>query len=295
MNILCIGCTGFLGAAVRRLFYEAGHQVWVVARSQPRGLRLNEGVLPFDSDWMESFAKVDAVVNLSGESISKFPWNASQKGRIVESRVGFSHQMVGRMSRIETLPKVWINASAVGFYGDQGSQILTETSPNGVGFLPTVVRQWEDAVERMGLLGIREVRMRFGPIIGADGGVLDRLKMIYKMGLGGRLGDGNQYFPWVHIDDAARSIEWVIEQGISGPVNVVSPGLIQQKDFSQLLGVKLRRPTIIPTPAWLLKATMGDYSELLLHSQRVVPQVLENSRFHFNYVSLTAALDEALK
>lgn len=294
MDILCIGCTGFLGNAVRRILYESGHQVWLVARSQPRAVRINEGVLPFDSDWMDSMSRVDAVVNLAGEPIAQWPWSPQRKHMILDSRVGLMHSIVDRLARQSQRPRIWINASAVGFYGDRGDEVLTECADAGHGFLADVAAQWESAVERLEKLEIREVRLRLGPIIGADGGMLQPLRKAFQFGLGGPLGSGHQHFPWVHKDDAARVVVWALENPIKGPVNVVAPGIVTQREFAQTLGQMMHRPNLLRAPTWALRFILGDFSELLLNSQNVHPRVLEQWRFSFTYPGLNSALQESL-
>lgn len=294
MEILCIGCTGFLGGAVRRILYESGMQVRVLTRSQLRAIRMNEGVVPFDSDWMAYLSQVDAVINLAGESISKWPWNAKRKSMILESRVGLMNAMVDRMAHSPKLPRIWVNASAVGFYGNRGEEMLAEDSAPGRGFLAEVAQQWEASVSRLAMLGIREVRLRFGPILGANGGMLPPMAKAFRLGLGGPVGNGAQYLPWVHLEDAAQAVVFALEHALHGPVNVVAPGIVRQKQFAERLGDQLRRPAFLPAPAWALRVVLGEFSSLLLDSQKAMPQVLKEYHFPFCYPELDDALEEAL-
>ena len=199
-----------------------------------------------------------------------------------------------RLARYENRPRIWVNASAVGFYGDRGDERLTESSPAGQGFLASVCQEWEAEVMRAAKLGIREVRLRLGPVLG-PGGMLKSLQRVYAMHLGGTLGDGKQLFPWVHREDVARATQFALETPCSGAFNVVSPAIVTQQEFSQALAQVLHVSARVKVPAFMLRALLGGMSEMLLFSQRALPQQLEQNGFTFNHVDLKKCLEECVE
>jgi len=294
MQILCLGCTGFVGSAVRERLLEAGHQLLVVSRTMPRTSHRRESYISFDSDWMEHLGKVDAIVNFAGEPIADSIWTDARQRMIRDSRAGLCHRILDRLSRVSKVPRVWVNASAVGFYGDRGDELLTEDQKAGTGFLASVCREWESPVEQASRLGIREVRLRLGNVLGPRGGVLPVWKKIFSYGLGGAWGTGLQYMPWVHRQDVAEVVSWALESKGKGPFNVVAPGIVMQHEFAETIARLLSCKIRFRTPAWALRALLWGRSELLLSSQHVVPQNLQNAGFRFRFPELEEALRDCL-
>jgi uncharacterized protein (TIGR01777 family) len=291
MNLLCIGCTGFLGAPLRQALLNAGHRLHVVARSPRVGIiHPLETWISFDSDWMSHLETVDGIINLAGESIADGLWSTRRRERIQDTRSGLCRRIMDRLSRSKQVPKVWINASAVGFFGDRGSEELMESSVCGSGFLAETCHNWEIEVQRSSLLGVRSVSLRFGVILSPGSGFLKPIEPIFQKGLGTILGSGNQFFAWVAREDAIRSILFCLDSEIKGPVNVVAPHPIQQRDFAQALSQKYGKKLRIRIPAFLLRLVLGELSSLILFSQRVIPDRLLDAGFRFKTERLQDAL-----
>jgi len=293
MQILCVGCSGFIGKALRARLLGAGHVLIVVSRQKQIPVQ-GETWVPFESDWMEHLRHVDAFINFAGESIAQWPYTQGRKALIRETRAGLCRRVVDRLARFEARPKIWINASAVGIYGDRGDESLPESAEYGASFLSSVCHEWEAEVIKASKLGVREVRLRLGVVLG-PGGVLAQLQKVYRLRLGGLLGNGVQYFPWVHRDDVVRSVLFALENPLDGAFNVVSPGIVTQGEFSKSMSKILGVFAVARVPAFVLRILLGDMSELLLSSQRAVPQNLTQSHFQFEHSDLEKTLAEFLK
>jgi uncharacterized protein (TIGR01777 family) len=290
MEILCLGCTGFVGTAVRRALCDAGHRLLVVSRLSTPSPHKNESWISIESDWMDHLCKVDALVNFAGEPISRFWLSDEVNNAIRGSRVGLCSRIVDRLGRMGSFPTVWINASAVGIYGNRGEEILTEAAGPGKGYLAEVCSEWEGEVERCVHFGTREVRLRLGPVLG-KGGLLRQLEPVYRMGLGGRIGSGEQYVPWVHLEDVVRATLFALEnQSMRGPCNVVSPGIVRQKDFSRSLGLAWRSRVQISLPEYVVNHLPGTLTELMAFSQRAIPEALQQNGFRFVQTNLDECL-----
>lgn len=235
---------------------------------------------------------VGAVVHLAGESVAGGRWTAEKKRRIRESRIQGTRTIVDWMTARQQRPEVLVSASAVGLYGDGGDTEITESSPSGTGFLADVCREWEAEADRAAAAGIRVVKLRIGIVLAEDGGALEKMLTPFKFGLGGPMGSGQQWLPWVHLEDVVRIVEWALTtQSARGAYNVVSPGLVRQKAFARTLGRVLGRPTVLPAPGFALKAVLGEFAEEgLLAGQRAVPRKLLDEGFEFRFPSLEAAL-----
>lgn len=294
MELLCLGCSGFIGQAVRNRLLESGHSLLLVSRNAPYERAARESWVSYESDWMDHLVRVDGIVNFAGEPIAGGHWTTGRRWAIEESRAGLCRKIVDRLGHLDRIPKIWINASAVGYYGDQADQPLLESSPRGHGFLAQVCHDWESEVARSAGLGVREIRLRLGVVLDRRGGMLKRLLPIYRAGFGGVWGKGTQYLPWVSLEDVVRVVDWAVQAPVRGPVNVVAPEQLTQREFSQRLAAKLGRSHWMRTPAWLLRLLLGDLSEMLLNSQRVVPQQLQKSGFEFRKPSFEQALAEIL-
>ena len=239
----------------------------------------------------------DAVVHLAGETIVG-RWTAPKKNAIRESRVQSTRNLATALAATESKPKVFICASAIGFYGDRGEEVLTEQSTEGKGFLPEVCREWEEASRAAGEAGIRTVNLRTGLVLSAKGGALGKMLTPFKLGLGGRIGSGKQWWSWIHIDDLVGGILHAIgTEGLAGPVNMVAPNAMRNAEFTKVLASVLGRPAIFPVPAFALGLAFGKMAadELFLASQLVRPAKLEASGYRFQYEELPGALESLVK
>lgn len=285
MTIGVVGASGLVGTAVRAALEKHGHE-WIGFSRTPKG---KEG------EWRsleEGFAGVDAVVNVAGESIAK-RWSDQSKKLFHQSRVGLTEFIVKSLKGMakDERPKVLINASAVGYYGDQGASVLTEASELGKGYLADLCEEWEAVAEKAQSLGVRVVLGRIGVVLGEDSEAWKKMKMGFSLGMGGRLGDGEQFWPVVHLDDVAGGILHCLDQDyIHGPVNLVGPTTVTNAVFTDTLGAVLKRPTVLTVPAFVLKVVFGDFADALLASYRVEPTILEKSGYNFLHPDLAGLL-----
>ncbi len=293
MKILVSGLGGLIGSALAPLLSTAGHEVVGLSRSpgeneigwNPRGGEIDRAGL----------AGVDAVVHLAGENISK-RWSQEQKRRIRESRVQGTKLLCETLAGMDSPPKVLVCASAIGYYGDRGDEILTESSPAGGMFLSDVCREWEAACEPAREKGIRVVNTRFGVVLSPKGGALAKMLTPFKMGAGGKVGSGKQYMSWIALDDVAGAIQHGLMTGeLNGPVNVMSPNPCTNSEFTKTLGKVLSRPTIFPMPAVAARLAFGEMAdELLLASARALPERLQQTGYEFRFPHLEPALRHLL-
>jgi len=240
---------------------------------------------------------VKGVIHLAGAGIADSKWTPKRKQLIYESRINGTQQVVQAMKQMRRPPKFFICANAVGFYGDRGEEVLTEDSAPGEGFLAEISRDWENEALKARELGIRTCLARLGMVITKDGGALDKMLRPLKTGLGGPLGSGKQYMSWIDINDLVRAVLFLIErEDLSGPFNFTSPDPKTNKDFTRALGKVIKRPTIIPAPAFALRGVLGEMADgLLLSSTRAVPKRLIDAGFNFNYPSLEECLAHQLQ
>jgi len=241
------------------------------------------------------FDNVDGVFYLAGESIFKGRWNVAKKERIRNSRVGATRRLVDGIGRATAKPRVLVCSSAVGIYGDRGEELLTESSEPGDDFLAGVCRDWEQEALRAEEFGVRVVLIRTGVVLGRDGGALAQMLPPFKLGLGGRLGSGNQYMPWIHIEDLCRIMLLSMKnEQLSGPVNAVAPNPVTNTTFTRALAQALHRPAPFPVPGFLLKLVLGEFASVLLASQHVLPEVLNKNGFTFHYPNIDSALSNLI-
>ena len=286
MHILIAGASGFIGSALTRFLESERHVVRRLVRSRG-GFALDPSL----------FEGIDAVINLSGESIFSGRWTEEKKRRILESRVKTSQLLVSAMRSLERRPRVFIQASAVGFYGDTRDEEKDERSKRGDSFLSQVCLDWEAAAQEASLFGVRTVVLRFGFVLGAQGGILGTILPFFKLGLGARLGSGRQWMSWIALSDLTSLFLFALmNEKISGPVNAVAPGCVTNAIFTDTLCKVLHRPQSFALPAWLLKLCFGKEkaNELLLASSRVSSSFLKSSEFRFRFPSLEAALKDIL-
>jgi uncharacterized protein (TIGR01777 family) len=296
MNILLSGAAGLVGSALVPALESAGHSVRRLVRVRPEF-----GSPDVHWDPMGSFDPVggiegfDAVVHLAGESVVG-RWNRSKKARILNSRVQGTMALASAAARSKRPPKVVVSASAVGYYGNRGDELLTEESAAGSGFLADVARQWESALTPATKAGIRTVSLRIGFVLSPRGGGLARMLTPFRMGLGGRVGNGRQWMSWISITDVVGVIQHALAtESLRGPANTVAPHPVTNAEFTRTLGRVLGRPTIFPIPGFAVRLAFGEMGEaLLLSSQRVQPAKLEASGFQFRHPELEGALRELL-
>jgi uncharacterized protein (TIGR01777 family) len=297
MNILISGASGLVGSALIPALESAGHTVRRLVRLRPE-----TGSPDVYWDPMGSFDPVggiegfDAVVHLAGESVAA-RWSRNKKARILNSRKQGTMTLASAAARSKQPPKVMVSASAVGYYGNRGDEVLTEESAAGSDFLADVARQWETATAPAAKAGIRTVMLRIGFILSPRGGGLARMLPPFRMGLGGKLGSGRQWMSWISIHDVVGAIEHALAtEALQGPVNAVAPHPVTNAEFTRTLGRVLSRPTIFPMPGFAARLAFGEMGDaLLLASQRVQPVKLQSSGFQFRHPELEGALRELLK
>jgi uncharacterized protein (TIGR01777 family) len=280
MIIGLTGASGFLGRHFTKLAKAAGHTVVGFSRRPADGQR---DVAAFD------FSGFDAVVHLAGENVLGL-WTEGKKKRIRESRIEMTQQMVAAMRALPQPPKVLVSASGIAFYGDRGDELLDEKAAQGAGFLGEVVRDWEAAVAAAGDFA-RTVSVRLGMVLGSDGGGWPMQRKIFRLGLGGRLGSGQQWVPWIHVEDAVRLLLFAVEEAqVSGVVNGVAPGALRNVDFTKALATAVHRPALFPAPAFMLKMLPGGMGSIFLDSVRAEPRAVLNAGFEFRYTTFAEAL-----
>ena len=291
MRILIAGSSGLVGVALCEHLTLLGHEVIPLTRGLG-GWSPEHGEL--DTHRIKGS---DAVVHLGGAGIAAKRWTDDYKKQIRNSRVNSTKLLASRMAQMRDKPKVFVVASAVGFYGSRGADLLDESATSGEGFLAQVGQDWEAAADQARDAGIRVVHTRLGMVLDRKGGALAKMHLPFKLGLGGIVGNGEQYWSWISLRDAVRSITHVLQnENVAGPVNVVAPHAVTCYEFVKILGVVLRRPTICPVPAFALRMMMGQMAdELLLASTRVDPKVLRQTGFTFDYPQLSDALQAALQ
>lgn len=296
MKIILSGASGLIGTATRRLLSHAGHEVLPLVRRAPQS-----GEVSWNPERGELeaavFQAVDAVVHLAGHSAaSQNRWTEAHKARIRDSRVLGTKLLAEKIAQANPRPKVFLCASATGYYGHRGEEWLEETASAGRGFLAEVCQAWEKAADPARTAGVRVAHLRIGVVLGADGGALAQMLPWFRWGLGGRLGDGRQWWSWITVEEVARIIQFVLETPtISGPVNTVTPHPVTNAEFTRILAKAVRRPAIFPAPAFFLRALYGEMAdELLLGSARVRPAVLERAGYAFRSPELSGALQDIL-
>lgn len=296
MRIVVAGASGFIGRELVAALRRRGDEVLCLVRRPAAAageMAWNPAARELDAAGMEG---VDAVVNLAGENIAGGRWSASRREKILRSRVDATQTLVAACAKRARKPAVFVSASAVGYYGDGGDRELGESAPAGVGFLPEVALVWETNAEGAGRAGIRTVLLRFGVVLGRDGGALAKLLPAFRLGLGGRLGSGRQWMSWIARADAVAAILHAVDhERCAGPMNVVAPAPVTNAEFAATLAARLGRPSVFPTPKWLLRMVFGEMADAtLLASTRAVPGQLRQTGFTFRHETLDGALREEL-
>lgn len=300
MNILISGGTGFIGQALARHLQGAGHRISVLSR-RPSAPDATPSVFHWDPECLEldprALAGIDAVVNLAGENLASGRWTRERKRRLVESRVAATRFLVRKMIEAKPRPRALVSASAVGIYGNRGEEVLVEKSAPGKGFLAELCQAWEAEAVAAREAGVRTVPLRFGVVLDTRGGVLAKLLPVFRMGMGGTLGSGNQWMSWIALADVVQAIELALtRESLEGPVNAVAPAPVRNREFTRALGRVLKRPAIVPVPAPLLHLIFGEMAEeALLSSARAEPERLGTLGYRFLYPELLPALRAAIK
>jgi uncharacterized protein (TIGR01777 family) len=296
MRVLISGSSGLVGSALIPSLVQGGHTVVRLARSGTGGtdrILWNPAAKEIAPASIKGF---DAVVHLAGENIAGARWTEERKRKIRDSRTPPTRLLSGALARLEQPPRVLICASAIGYYGNRGSEILNEQSKAGTGFLAEVCREWEDATSPAVEKGIRVVHLRIGLVLSPKGGALAKMLPPFQLGLGGPLGDGSQFMSWIAIDDLVGAIQHLLTaETLNGPVLAVSPNPVTNREFTKTLGHVLSRPAFIPVPAFALRLAFGEMADaLLLASTRARPERLLESGYQFLFPELEAALRHVL-
>lgn len=279
MHIAISGASGFVGRSLTANLERSGHHI----------LRLARGRTDLQAD-----PPLDAVIHLAGEPVSQ-RWNAAVRQRIRDSRVEGTRNLVAGMAKLERPPKVLVCASAVGLYGERGDQWLDESAAPGAGFLADVCTEWEVEADGAQALGIRVVKIRIGLVLGRDGGALAAMLLPFRLGLGGRLGSGNQWMSWIHLDDLTAMIQFAVENDqAQGAWNGVAPQPVTNSEFTRQLAATLHRPAFFAAPEFLIKLGAGEMAQILFFSQRCRPAAALEAGFRFRYPELGPALRAVL-
>jgi uncharacterized protein len=302
MKILVTGSSGLVGSALGQALAKAGHTVCRLVRPQSAaGEGANEGFAvawnPATGELGGAGVGADAVVNLAGASIAEGRWTAQRKELLGTSRIATTRALVNALARMNARPSVLVSASAIGIYGNRGDEVLIEESKTGTDFLAGLASEWETEAWKAEALGIRVVLARFGIILARDGGALPKMLLPFKLGVGGRLGSGQQWMSWVALEDVVGILRFAIENNsVRGPINIVSPQPLQNTEFTKVLAKAVHRPALFPAPAFALRLALGEVADaLLLSSQRVQPKSIERLGYRFLYTDLPSALAKVLR
>lgn len=298
MRIFVAGGTGFVGTRLTKRLMSHGHDVTVISSSgkssskdgeAPRYLQADTTV---EGDWQKELSKPEVIINLTGRTIFNY-WTKSYKEQIYSSRISTTRNIVNALP--EQTETILLNASAAGYYGDSGDVMQYETSPSGDDFLATVCRDWENEALQAKKKGARVATMRFGVVLGKGGGAIETMKTPFKLGMGGPIGNGEQWFPWIHLDDLVSAILLLMNgSDLQGAFNFTAPGQVRQKEFAKKLAKALNRPAFMPAPSFIMKTVLGEFGNSLLLGQKVSPKALQENGFVFQYPKLEDALEEIL-
>jgi uncharacterized protein (TIGR01777 family) len=294
MHILISGGTGLIGRQLCHDFIAQNHKVSVLSRQSAQTVQAlcGERVIPQNHcNEIDPTTRIDVIINLAGAPIADKRWSPSRKALLRDSRLTITRQLVTLATTLQRPPELMISGSAVGYYGDRGNHILVESTHPSSGFAHTLCEEWEEAAADGLPVTTRLCLLRTGLVLSKEGGLLKKLLPLFKWGAGSALGSGEQWMPWIHIQDMAGIIQWIISHpNLSGPINAVSPNPVTNQTFTTRLGRTLSRPTMLSLPEKMLKMTLGEMSELLLGSQRAIPEKLLHSGYIFKFDTLDQAL-----
>ncbi len=296
MNFFIMGGTGFIGGPLIRQIIRTGHEVTALTRSAALVESLPSQVTPVVDDplrpgkWQEIAGRTDVIINLVGSTIMT-RWTKSVRKEILESRILATRMAVEAIPTSRPKQMTLINANAMGYYGDTASTVITEKSPSGNGFLAEVAQKWQQEAEVASERGARVIIPRFGAVLGRGGGALAKMLPPFRLGIGGKLGNGRQWFSWIHMHDLVKAILFVAEKNtVAGVINMCSPEPVTNLEFTRILSTVLKRPAILPVPGIILKLVIGGSSEVVLMGQRVFPEILKSAGFVFDFPTLEPAL-----
>ena len=297
MRIVITGGSGLIGSAVAREMGSAGHEVVVLTRdpSKVGPLPPNTRAAQWDGrtpgDWAKLLDGDTALVHLAGDPIAEGRWTDEKKRRIRQSRVESGRAVLEAVRQARSKPRALLQGSAVGYYGDAGDEVVTESHPPGDDFLARVCVEWEASTAEVAALGVRRPVLRTGIVLSREGGALPRMALPFRLLAGGPLGDGRQWFPWIHEADEVGAIRFLIErEGADGPFNLTAPEPLTNRDLSRALGEVLHRPSFAPAPGFALRLLLGEMADALLHGQRAVPRRLLDLGYVFRYPQALGAL-----
>lgn len=296
MNILMTGGTGFIGSRLTQKLIEDGHHIYVLTRT-PKSYKDSQSITFISFDYpMRRLPFIHAIINLAGESIFGY-WSNKKKEKILMSRIKTTEKLLKIVMQMKEKPNVFINGSAIGFYGISEKQMFTEkTTQPGNDFLANVVVQWEDCAKLAEDLGIRTVYARFGLVLDKNYGALPLMSIPIKLGVGGKIGDGNQWISWIHIDDCINLLTFALtNKAIFGPLNITAPHPMTNDTFIKTAAKILRRPSFLTTPRLLMRTVLGEMSGLITKGQYVLPQKAIDNNFTFMYPELKDALTKIYK
>jgi len=302
MKILISGGSGFIGSELVKRLIDEHYEVLLLSRN-PGNVKLPQHpllkILEWDGKtlgkWSDSVNEIDVIVNLAGENVSSKRWSKKQKVKLRESRIGPTNLLIKAITNAARKPKILINASAVGYYGSFGVGDVTEDYPKGDGFLADLCNEWEQKALEAETMGVRVVILRLGVVLESSGGAMKKLLLPFKFYLGGTIGSGKQWFPWIHRDDVINVILFTLRNNsLRGPINVVSPTPVTMKEFAYSIGKALNKPSWMPIPSLILKLIFGEMSEVLIGGRRIIPMKLLDSGFKFQYGNLKEALNDII-
>jgi uncharacterized protein (TIGR01777 family) len=301
-KVIITGASGLIGRQLFKELLNRGDEITIFARDPASAKQQLPGAKDYVKwdyleldPWQKMVDGKNAIIHLAGANISGKRWTEKYKKEILESRIISTQNLIKAIGNSNNKPECFIISSAVGYYGDAGNETLTEASPSGNDFLSKVCTKWELESHKVDELGIRRVNVRTGVVISADGGALKKMLLPFKFFVGGPLGNGKQWFPWIHIDDITRIyIDALDNTKIKGPINAAAPGIVSMKEFSKKLGNTLNRPSIFSVPKVILRLVIGKVTESVLASQRVVPKTLLDSGFKFKFENIQEALRDLL-
>jgi len=299
MKILISGASGLVGTHLIPTLKAKGHEVYKLVRKTPKNSdeiqwNAKTGIFEKELSKIENF---DAVVHLAGDNVADGSWTKEKKQRIRESRTVGTKVLVDSLKKLENPPKTFISASAIGFYGNRGDEILTEDSAKGEGFLSEVCGEWEAEAKKAADFGARVVMLRIGVVLSKDGGALAKMLTPFKFGVGGVVGSGKQWMSWIDLEDLISIVHFALEdENLNGAVNVTAPKPVTNQEFTKTLGAAISRPTIFPIPEFAVKLIFGEMGEtLLLEGARILPKRLTESGFNFKHQNLEEALKDILR
>ncbi len=300
MKVLITGGTGLIGRNLCKALLNRGDQVVVLSRNpegakgMPPGVELRRWDGRTASGWGEIVEEADAIVNLAGENIASGRWTAGKKRRIRQSRLDTGKAVTEAIEAAAHKPRVLVQASAVGYYGPHGDEIVTEEDPPGEDFLARLAVEWERSTARVEALGVRRAIIRTGIVLAPEGGALPRMMLPFKFFAGGVLGDGRQWMPWIHISDEVGAILFLLDGDASGPFNLSAPEPVTNETFTRTIGHVMGRPTFMRVPSFVLKTLLGEMSGVLLEGQRAIPRRLLEEGYRFEFEHLTPALQDLI-